>query len=502
MNIMNLIVDKNHVVGSADKMIYGHFLEHFHRTIYGGIYDPASSFADEDGFRSDVVAALKKICTPVIRWPGGCFVSAYNWKDGVGKDRVPTYNKAWFVEEPNTFGTDEFIKLCRKLDCEPYICTNAGTGTAEEMSDWVEYCNLKTEGKYAKQRIANGHTEPYNVKYWSVGNENWGGHEVGAKTSGEWGNLVREAAKMMHRVDPSTELSAASIADLDWNLKLLGAAHEHLDWVSIHTYWDFVGEELDYAGYDEVVSLTGNDIHDAIDTVRAILRAMRLEGRLKIAYDEWNLRAWHHPNTMDNVHRTGKIGEKYQIEPRDKNDDNSVYTMADAVFSACFLNACLKNCDIVGMANFSPVVNARGCIFTHKDGIVLRPTYHVFDIYANLLGKTVLKDWQSDNDILTLNDKYGRAHNVEKIDAVATLRDDSTIVVAVVNKSKEEPAVFTLEALHEGRNCGKVRIHTINGPQADSYNDIGKTDVTVTVKECTGDSIILEPHSVNVIEYL
>ena len=128
---MKILFNPNNAIGEADKMLYGHFLEHFHRQIYGGVYDPESKFADEDGFRSDVIEAIKKIHAPIIRWPGGCYVSAYDWKKGVGKVREAAFDKAWRVEESHAFGTDEFIKLCRKIGCEPYICTNAGTGTAE-----------------------------------------------------------------------------------------------------------------------------------------------------------------------------------------------------------------------------------------------------------------------------------------------------------------------------------------------------------------------------------
>ena len=174
-------VNPKRALFERNPLIYGHFLEHFHRQIYDGIFDPQSPFADEDGFRTDVIEALKNIQTPIIRWPGGCFVSSYNWKKAVGKERTAVFDKAWRVEDPNTFGTDEFIKLCRKIDCEPYICTNAGSGTEEEMSDWVEYCNLENEGEFAKMRIKNGNKEPYNVRYWSIGNENYGAWEIGAK---------------------------------------------------------------------------------------------------------------------------------------------------------------------------------------------------------------------------------------------------------------------------------------------------------------------------------
>ena len=157
---MKLYVNRKREVGTRSPMLYGHFIEHFHRQIYGGIYDPDSPFADEDGMRTDVLEAMRKIKVPILRWPGGCFVSSYHWKDAVGPVRQPFFDKAWRVEDPGTFGTDEYVKLCRKVGCQPYICTNAGTGNAEEMSDWVEYCNLETEGRYARERIANGHREP------------------------------------------------------------------------------------------------------------------------------------------------------------------------------------------------------------------------------------------------------------------------------------------------------------------------------------------------------
>ena len=160
----------DHVDGRRDIMIFGHFLEHFHRQIYGGVFDPGNRLSDENGFRRDVIEALRKIKAPVIRWPGGCFASAYPWKKGVGR-RVPYFDKAWSVVEPNTFGTDEFIAFCREVGAKPFICTNAGTGSPEEMSDWVEYCNLDV-GEWAALRRANGHEEPFNVPYWSIGNEN------------------------------------------------------------------------------------------------------------------------------------------------------------------------------------------------------------------------------------------------------------------------------------------------------------------------------------------
>jgi len=501
---MKITFSKEHAFSNVNPMLYGHFLEHFHRQIYGGVYDPSSRFADEDGFRTDVIEAIKRIQTPIIRWPGGCYVSAYDWHAGVGKNRIPTFDKAWRVEESHAFGTDEFVKMCRKIGCEPYICTNAGTGSAEDMSSWVEYCNLKSMGKFAKDRIENGFLEPHNVKYWSIGNENWGGHEIGAKDSEEWGRLVRESAKMMLRVDPTLELSAASIDNLDWNLNLLKEAGPYLDWISIHGYWTHFIEPGNPRDYEQAVLATGEEISGMIDRVRAYLTAMKLEKKIKIAFDEWNLRGWYHPNLMDIWNREGKRDEdeafyrESVLGERDKNDINALYTMADAVFSASFLNICLRNCDLIQMACFSPIVNTRGAIFTHKDGIVLRPQYFVFEMYTKYMKNTVLKAWESENEEIS-GVRNGKETHVNAVDAVVTY-ENGEYAVSAVNKHAEKSCALSLSMIGEAKT--EMRVHTVNGPRPDSYNDIGKTEVGIVSTEWmpVSSEIMLAPHSVNVIE--
>jgi alpha-N-arabinofuranosidase len=496
---MRLIITPERELFIRSPMLYGHFLEHFHRQIYGGVFDPGSLLSDEDGFRTDVLEALRKIRTPIIRWPGGCFVSSYNWKKGIGAVRTPVFDKAWRVEDPNTFGTDEFIKLCRKLDCEPYICTNAGTGTPEEMSDWLEYCNLDHEGEFARIRIANGFHKPYNVKYWSVGNENWGSHEIGAKDIGEWGRFVRESTKMMHHVDPSISLSAAALPDLDWNVNLLRNCAQRLEWISIHAYWDHIQNTNDLAPYDRCMSYT-SELENDIKMVRGLLTAMGLEKKIKIAFDEWNLRGWYHPN-IHTVH-PGRTPEEY-ITPRDDNDLNASYTMADAVFSACFINTLLNNADIIGMANFSPVVNTRGAIYTHPEGIVLRTTYHIFDMYANLMGDTVIDSWVQDVEPYSTIGRRGEEVIVDCIDCVAT-RDSVTNVIAVACINKHETDNREI-VLHLPVN-GEVHVTSLIGNSPDDYNDIGRNNVypvnnDASILEKTDGMIRikLSAHSVNVV---
>ncbi len=493
---MQIIAHSKMTIGQIDPMIYGHFLEHHHRQIYGGVWDPESQFADEDGFRTDVLEAMRAIKIPILRWPGGCFVSAYHWKEGVGKERLPSFDKAWRVEESNAFGTDEFIKLCRKLNCKPYICTNAGTGTAEEMSDWVEYCNLETEGRWARQRIAGGNPAPYNVRYWSVGNENWGAHEMGAKKAAVWGELVRESCKMMLRVDPSIALSAAAIPDPDWNMNLLREAGVYLNWISIHSYWDFSPDGETHFSYSDTILHTGEEISGNIHKVRADLTAWGLEKQIKIAYDEWNLKGWYHPNLIDNPHRV--VTKEEYLFPRDKNDNNRLYTMADAIFTACFLNTCIRNCDIVGMACFSPFVNTRGVICTHRDGLVLRPSYYVFYLYANLLKPAALNSWVMDVPQYTGTFR-GKSITVDLVDAVVTFANGE-YAIAAVNKDPENVQTMVFSALEE--KLSVMRLHTLNGPRTDSYNDLGTHEVDMQTSAWLpfDGSISLPPHSVCVIE--
>ena len=171
-NKATIVIDADAPAKTYNPMIFGGFIEHLGRQIYGGFFEPGSPLADKKGFRLDVIKAIKELKVPVIRWPGGCFVDSYHWQKGVGKVRQPYDDDRWGVIEPSTFGTDEFVELCRRLGAEPYICQN-GFAEVQEMADWVEYCNA-TSGKFAEMRKSNGHSQPFNVKYWSVGNERGG----------------------------------------------------------------------------------------------------------------------------------------------------------------------------------------------------------------------------------------------------------------------------------------------------------------------------------------
>ena len=472
-------------------MIFGHFIEHFDTQVYGGLFWPGHRLSDEDGFRKDVIEALREIKCPIVRWPGGCYVSDYHWKAGVGPNRQPMWNKAWAVEDPNTFGTDEYVKWCRKVGCEPYICTNAGTGSEEEMSDWVEYCNLNS-GKWGRQRIANGYPKPHDVIYWSVGNENWGGHEIGAKTVEQWGPLVRESAKMMRGVDRRIKLLAAALPAESWTLPLLKKAGYLLNYVSVHGYYVWGKGDTPYLA---CMMRTERPEADIQRTIKTLEKAGFGGGKIAIAFDEWNLRGWYHPG-LGNFKR----GAVMDYAARRQNDVASYYTMADALFSACFLNTCLRHCNIVKMANFSPVVNTRGAVFVHDKGIVKRTSYHVFWMYTHLLEENVAPV-KVDCEALT----DGKA-SVPVLDAVLTVSNDGKRrVLAVVNKSPDKavPLDVSSIAADAARSASAPYQATVlAGASPDDYNDIGAENRVVPVKttyEVKDGKVTLPPHSLSCI---
>jgi alpha-N-arabinofuranosidase len=208
-----------------DRMIFGGFLEHFDNQIYGGVFDPGSPLANAQGFRSDVIEALRELKTPIIRWPGGCFVDSYHWRNGVGPERTPHGDFRWGVIEPNTFGTHEFVALCRKIGAEPYICLN-GLAEPRENLDWVAYCNA-TEGPMAELRKANGHPSPLDVKYWSVGNERYDRPYI---------HHVRDTVRAMKATYPGILISCSGAQDgTAIHPYLLEQAGACLDFVSIHS---------------------------------------------------------------------------------------------------------------------------------------------------------------------------------------------------------------------------------------------------------------------------
>jgi len=476
-------------------LIFGGFMEHFHRQIYGGIFEPGSPLSDRRGFRRDVIEAVKELKISIVRWPGGCFASGYHWKDGVGSSRKPVPDPVWGVVDPNTFGTDEFVQWCRLTGSEPYICTNAGNGTPGEMREWVEYCN-GTRGPAARLRASGRHRMPLNVRYWSIGNENWGGHEIGAKTPAEWGPLVRRSAELMLASDPDLIVLAAATPDRSWTLPLLKAAGKYLDYVCIHQYWLGLWQTNATPDYLSCI-LHSEGPEQTITRVIGLLEEAGYRGRIKIAFDEWNLRGWHHPGFPRK--RASDKQDPAVMELIGKRDINAIasqYTMADALFSASFLNSCLRHAGDVGMANIAPLVNTRGPIYVHPGGIVKRTTFHTLAMYANLLESRV------GNLELEAAPLVQGGRSIPVLDAVATVDESGkTWSIALVNRHPEKAVACTVK-IKDTLLDGQFEATILSGDSPDAFNDIDHPDRVVPEKTklvFKNGKVNLPPHSLSIV---
>ena len=469
-------------------MVFGGFLEHFDNQIYGGVFEPGSSLADEAGFRMDVLEALKELKVPVIRWPGGCFVDAYHWKKGVGPEREPYGDFRWGVIEPNTFGTHEFVELCRRLDAEPYICHN-GVCDPQENIDWVDYCNA-IEGPMAELRVANGYPNPLNVRYWSVGNER---HDK------PYIHRVRDTARVMKAANPSVQVMCAG-AEVDGSgipripPYLMEQAGEYLDYVSLHSYSLERGQIL--ADYDYLTAICRSEQPN--QHIEATIESLKDTGgaNIQIAYDEWNLRAWQHPGfPRDAVDNYDDPDVRSLVKQREReNDLAEQYTMADALFSASFFNACLRNCEYVTMANIAPLVNTRGPLFVHPEGIVKRTHFHTMSMYANLLQPQVA-DSVVTSDMLS-------GTSVSTIDGIATVDESGRQwSIALVNRHPSEHVDCAVN-MNTPIPDGAYKAIVLNGDSPDSYNDIDHPDRVMpeeTQLVFKKGKASLAPHSLTIV---
>ena len=473
-----------------DPMIFGGFLEHFDSQIYGGVFDPGSALADDDGFRLDVIEAIKELKMPIIRWPGGCFVDSYHWLKGVGPDREAYGEFRWGVIEPNTFGTHEFVEFCRRIDAEPYICFN-GLASPQENLDWVSYCNA-TEGEFAELRKANGHPEPLNVRYWSVGNE---------RSDKAYIDRVRETAQGMKEFDPELIIMCSGAhggRHAVVNDYLFDTAADHLDLISIHNYWLDRGKTL--IRYDYLTAIAKSEMPQSYisDMTDALRKAGRLD-RLKISFDEWNLRAWQHPGfPRDSVADYEDSEIRALVDQRVlENDLAEQYTMADALFSASFLNACLRHADVVTMANVAPLVNTRGPLFVHPDGIVKRTHFHTMAMYANLLKERVVPMTIASADLNCGDD------TVSMLDGIATVDDSGDhCAIALVNRHPSDSVQCTL-SLTDTPLEGAFSAIQLSGDSPDAYNSIENPNrVVPTSIECTFNQGVTElpPHSLTIMQ--
>lgn len=383
----HVFVHPHDEIASIDPSVYGHFAEHLGRCIYGGLWvGEDAAIATEGGVRTDTVALLQELDLPVLRWPGGCFADDYHWEDGVGpRTERPRRRNLWWTqgrenvpEESNAFGTDEFLRLCERLDTEPYLAANVGSGNPDEALDWVEYCNYDGDTDYANARRENGHEEPYDVRYWGVGNENWGcggrfdpaDYALKYRT---FANYLRGFNNLMGSEDTPLDLVACGHITEQWNrefMEALGTDAHMVDHLSIHRYYkagdatDFDDEEY-YRLFAESEKLV-----DDIERTAGVLDTFAPGTDIGIIVDEWGV--WHPEATNDNGLE----------QPQ---------TVRDAVSAAGVLDVFNAHADVVTMANLAQTINVLQCLVqTDEETAWATPNYHVFDLYQPHMGATSL----------------------------------------------------------------------------------------------------------------
>lgn len=424
-------------IGEIDRRVFGSFIEHLGRAVYGGIYEPGHPMADENGLRMDVIKMINELNVPIVRYPGGNFVSGYNWEDGVGpvELRPQRLELAWGVTEPNKFGTNEFMQWCKKANTSPMMAVNLGTRGPDEARALVEYCNHKGNSKYSDMRIAHGFKDPWNVKLWCLGNEMDGPWQMCAKTAEEYGRTANEAAKMMKWVDGSIEtvLCGSSSRYMntfgEWEQKTLEIAYDNVDYVSLHQYYD--NHRQDTASF-----LAKNlDLDDFIYSVICICDYVKAKKRTKkqinLSFDEWNV--WYHSN--------GAPVERWSIAPNQLED---IYNFEDALVVACMLITLLRHADRVKIACLAQLVNVIAPIFTKTGGGAFRQT--IFYPFA------AMSKYAKGNALKPIIDcpKYDCKDftDVPYLESVASYDEENEeVALFVVNRSMEEDVQLDISLL-------------------------------------------------------
>jgi alpha-N-arabinofuranosidase len=483
-------VDLDRTTGIIDRRIFGGFIEHLGRCIYGGIYDEGSPLSDGQGFRTDVLDALRPLKMPLLRWPGGNFVSGYTWTDGIGPvdQRPRRLELAWHDVESNRFGTDEYIAYCRELGTEPFICVNMGTGTMEEARSWVEYCNGTSDTYWANLRRENGHEEPYNVRYWALGNEMYGNWQIGALSADDYVKKAIEFAKVMLWTDPSIELvSCGHTGSAAWDRTVLEGLARFVRYHSIHIYTG----SADYAEnvyQPHLAEWELDNMRTEIDRVRA---QQGIEHEIRVAFDEWNV--WYRAR-----------GAATRLEER--------YDLSDALAVAAYLNIFVRQSDVVKIANLAQMVNVIAPVFTSPEGLFLQTIYHPLRLLAEHTQDVALAAWV-DGPRMTLpaitaeQEQPSRAARLGEFDVldVAASRSEGrdTLVVSLINRHESDELAVTID-LDGGVVSGTVQRFDVLGDDVHAINDFDNpaaTSIREGTLEAGGNQAVLTlaPHSHTVL---
>jgi alpha-N-arabinofuranosidase len=422
-----------------DRRILGSFLEHLGRAVYTGVYEPGSRLADAKGFRTDVAREIKDLGVPIVRYPGGNFVSSYNWLDGVGPkaQRPVVLDRAWNSIETNQFGTNEFVEWCGMVGAEPLLGMNFGTGTVESAVAYVEYCNLDRGTRWSDLRRAHGYDRPHDIRYWCLGNEMDGPWQIGQLQAREYGRKARDAAQQMRVIDPNLQLIACGSsgtfmpAYLTWDREVLEECYDKVDGISLHAYY---GNTAAWSGNSTARFLAMNldmdrHIHEIAAVCDYVQGLQKSSKRLWLSFDEWNVWYRARGGEFTNGRRTAA---PHLLE--------EVYNLEDALLVGGFVNTLLRNSDRVRVACLAQLVNVIAPLVTNESGVLRQSTYYPYS-WALRYARGRVLDLRVESDTYQikgtgLQPDFARDADVPFLDLVATL-DESAGQTAVLMLNRD-----------------------------------------------------------------
>lgn len=484
--------DKRFPIGEIDPKLYGSFIEHLGRAVYGGVYDPTHPLADDMGFRRDVLDLVRQLDVPIVRYPGGNFVSGYHWEDGVGprEARPRRLDLAWFATETNQIGIGEFQEWARRAGTELMLAVNLGTRGAEEAKDFLEYCNFPGGSKYSDLRRSHGYEKPFGVKYWCLGNEMDGPWQIGHKTAEEYGRLAAETAKIMKWVDPSIRLTVCGSSNSAmptfgaWEETVLGHTYDYVDYISLHNYY---GNPSNDTREYLACSL---DMDKFISTVAAICDVVRQrkhsDKTMYLSFDEWNV--WFHSNEQD------KQIQRWIEAPPQLED---VYNFEDALVVGCLLITMLRHADRVKMACLAQLVNVIAPIMTETGGRCWVQTIFYPFLHASRYARGTSLRTAVDCGSYAAG-KYGAAPYVEAV-TVAN-EEKREITVLAVNRSLEESCELEVEVSGYGKLTLLEHL-TLDCDDLKACNTADQPDRVAPRTVLTAGKPVLPAHSWNVLRY-